>query len=105
MIEKRFKSHYDDRFQSIKKLLASYTNLICNTPENFEITLSPLEVSKELTRYITETESDELNSFFNDVVKYSEGEITYTKTFFNYIFDIINQQNYGSTPNVNFRLM
>jgi hypothetical protein len=100
MIEKRFKSKYDEKYQTIKRLIASYTNIIVNSPENFGLTVPAEEIMKELTKFMNETEPDELDSFFNDLVKYSEGEPLFTKNFFNYIFEIINNQNISSNPNV-----
>lgn len=100
MIEKRFKSKYDDQYQSIKLLLASYSNLIVNSPENFGVVISQEEVIKDLTKYLNETESDEIESFFKDLITSNEGETVQIKNFFNYIFDIIHNQNLSSSPNV-----
>ena len=100
MIEKRFKSKYDEKYQTIKRLIASYTNIIVSSPENFGLSVSADEIIKELIKFMNETEADELDSFFNDLVKYSEGEPLITKNFFNYIFEIIHNQNISSNHNV-----
>lgn len=100
MIEKRFKSKYDEKYQVIRRFLASYANMICNAPENFGIVLSKEEIVKDITKFHNETEIEELENFYSDIVKYSEGEVDYIKNYFNYVFEIINLQNFSSTPNV-----
>ena len=100
MIEKRFKSKYDEKYQLIKQLIASYMNIIVSAPENFGLSISSEEVMKEITKYLNDTEADEIDGLFKDLIKNSEGETADIKNFFNYIFEIIHFQNTSSNPNV-----
>jgi hypothetical protein len=98
MIEKRFKSEYDNSYKQIRKVIANYITLIINSPENFEIDLSRKDIMIHLTKYLTETDDEEIGFFLMDVYNSTNGDISFLASIFGYIFNIIHTLNIENKP-------
>lgn len=101
MIEKRFKSKYDERYQTIKRMIASYLVILVHSPENLEISITRDDIRKEIMKYITETEQDEVDHLMKDLGKYSGADPEGIKFFFIHVLDIIKDQTLNPAPTVN----
>lgn len=96
MIERRFKSEYDNSYKQIRKVIANYITLLIYAPENFELKLIRSNITAELDKYLKETDTEELCFLLNDIYQNTSMDISYLRTIFGFFFNIIHIQNIES---------
>jgi hypothetical protein len=89
----RYKNELEEKYFSIKKMIASYLSLIISSPENFELTLNKTDIIKNLTQYYNDTDEDEVLYLLSDIINSTDGDVDSVKLVFSYIFNIIHLDN------------
>lgn len=100
MIERRFKSEYDNSYKLIRKVIANYITLIMQAPENFELSLSKKDIIIELSKYFNETDEEEICFLFADVYQNTSSDFAFLANIFSFFFQIIHNQNVDSKPSL-----
>jgi hypothetical protein len=93
MLERRYKNELEEKYFSIRKMIASYLGLIISSPENFELTLNKTIIIKDLTQYYNDSDEEEINFLLSDIINSSDGDVESVKLVFSYIFNIIHLNN------------
>jgi hypothetical protein len=99
MIERRFRHEFDDRFDQIRKITASYLALIVYSPENFDLQINKMETMKELSKYYSETDDEEIGFLLNDIISATSADYSFMKEVLSYFFNIIHMDNISSKSN------
>jgi hypothetical protein len=99
MIERRYRNEFDEKYDQIRKIIASYLALIIQAPENFDIQIDPLQISVSLTKYYNECDEEELGFLLTDIILSTSADFNSMKTCVNYFFNIFHLDNMSSKPN------
>ena len=93
MIERKYKSEYDDSYKAIRKIIANYITLIINSPENFELNLTNKDIQIEFTNYISDTDEEELVSLLIDIYQTTKNDLNFLSSVFSILFSVIHAEN------------
>jgi hypothetical protein len=99
MIERRFRHEFDDKFDQIRKIIASYLALIMYSPENFELQINKMDTMRDLSKYYAETDDEEVEYLISDIISSTSADYTFMKEVLSYFFNIIHMDNISSKNN------
>jgi hypothetical protein len=93
MIERRYKNELDERYHSIRQIIASYLGLIITTPEMFELSIKNTDVIADLTKFINDTDDEEVDFLFTDIIRANVNNPDTLKQAMRYVFNILHLEN------------
>lgn len=96
VIERRFKHDLEDKYQSVRREIASYLALIIYNPENFELTINRNEIVTHLIKYFNDTDDEELGFLFSDIISSTSDDFSFLEVVLSLIFNIIHLDNMNS---------
>jgi hypothetical protein len=95
MIEKRYKHELEEKYSSVRKIIASYLSLILSSPEMFELSIGKEKIKTDLTKYYNETEDEELEFLFTDIIQTTYNNFENLSEFFSHFFKLLHTENQG----------
>lgn len=98
MIERRYKHEFDDKFQEIRKLIASYISLIM-IPNAFWFKIEKLDIMNQFIKYFNNTDDEEIGFLLSDLINACQNEFSTLQVVFGSIFSIIHIEN--TIPKIN----
>jgi hypothetical protein len=93
MIERRYKNELDERYHTIRQIIASYIGLIITTPEMFELNMKNTDIIADLSKYINDTDDEEVDFLFSDIIRANVNNLDTLQQAMRYIFNILHMEN------------